>query len=159
MPGGALTISSSPIASSRNYPPRKSTPISKAPTIVPSASLFFLEADCEYNSQKRPELRGRKHDFSKHSMNSLCSNSISYFVPQIASCNQRLNIASKNHISYKCLLVRNVLENYIRKHSCVPLVASERSSSASQAKRQADYRTSYSMFPLFDRKHSARRGL
>ena len=47
-------------------------------------------------------------------MNSLCSDSISYFVPQIAFCNQRLNIASKNHISYKCLFVRNVFEEFIR---------------------------------------------
>ena len=43
-------------------------------------------------------------------MNSLRSNSISYFVAQIACCNPRLNIASKNHTSYKCLLVRNVFE-------------------------------------------------
>ncbi len=50
---------------------------------------------------------------------------------------------------------------YSRKHSCVPPVASERSSSAwtSQASR-ARYRTSRSMFPRINsRKHSARGGL
>ena len=49
-------------------------------------------------------------------MNSLCSDSISYFVAQIAFCNPRLNIASKNHTSYKCLFVRNVFEAFIRSH-------------------------------------------
>ena len=54
-------------------------------------------------------------------MNSLCSDSISYFVPQIAFCNQRLNIASKNHISYKCLFVRNVFEEFIRSVVIFPI--------------------------------------
>ena len=52
-------------------------------------------------------------------MNSLCSNSISYFVAQIASYfvaqiafrNQRLNNDSKDLHSSKDLLVRNVFEN------------------------------------------------
>ena len=43
-------------------------------------------------------------------MNSLRSNSISYFVPQIAFRNPRLNIDSKNLHSSKDLLVRNVFE-------------------------------------------------
>ena len=54
-------------------------------------------------------LGGRNHIFSKHSMNSLRSDSISYFVAQIAERNQRLNIASKKYNSSKDLLVRNVL--------------------------------------------------
>ena len=43
-------------------------------------------------------------------MNSLRSNSISYFVPQIAFRNPRLNADSKNMHSSKDLLVRNVFE-------------------------------------------------
>ena len=72
--------------------------------------LSSLKETKQRKVRKRPELGGRNHDFSKHSMNSLRSNSISYFVAQIACCNPRLNIASKNHTSYKCLLVRNVFE-------------------------------------------------
>ena len=49
-------------------------------------------------------------DFPKHSMNSLRSNSISYFVPQIAFRNPRLNIVSENPTHSKDLLVRNVFE-------------------------------------------------
>ena len=44
-------------------------------------------------------------------MNSLCSDSISYFVAQIAYRNQRLNNDSKDLHSSKDLLVRNVFEN------------------------------------------------
>ena len=83
----------------------------------PCRGLSFLSSLKETKQRKvrkRPELGGRNHDFSKHSMNSLRSNSISYFVAQIACCNPRLNIASKNHTSYKCLLVRNVFEEFIR---------------------------------------------
>ena len=43
-------------------------------------------------------------------MNSLRSNSISYFVAQIAYRNPRLNIDSKNLHSSKDLFVRNVFE-------------------------------------------------
>ena len=43
-------------------------------------------------------------------MDSLRSDSISYFVAQIAFRNQRLNIASKKYNSSKDLLVRNVFE-------------------------------------------------
>jgi hypothetical protein len=78
-------------------------------------NLHFLsvarkKTEAKERARKRPELRGRNHDFSKHSMNSLRSNSISYFVAQIAFCNPRLNIASKNHTSSKDLFVRNVFE-------------------------------------------------
>ena len=58
--------------------------------------------------RKRPELGGRNTNSSNHSMNSLRSDSISYFVSQIAFRNQRLNIDSKNLHSSKDLLVRNV---------------------------------------------------
>ena len=44
-------------------------------------------------------------------MNSLRSDSISYFVAQIAYRNQRLNTDSKDLHSSKDLLVRNVFEN------------------------------------------------
>ena len=44
-------------------------------------------------------------------MNSLCSDSISYFVAQIAYRNQRLNTDSKDLHSSKDLLMRNVFEN------------------------------------------------
>ena len=43
-------------------------------------------------------------------MNSLRSNSISYFVAQIAYRNPKLNIDSKNLHPSKDLLVRNVFE-------------------------------------------------
>ena len=43
-------------------------------------------------------------------MNSLRSNSISYFVAQIAFRNPKLNIDSKNLHPSKDLLVRNVFE-------------------------------------------------
>ena len=46
-------------------------------------------------------------DFPNHSMNSLRSNSISYFV---AWLKPRLNIDSENPTSSKDLLVRNVFE-------------------------------------------------
>ena len=49
-------------------------------------------------------------------MNSLRSNSISYFVAQIASRNQRLNIDSKNLHSSKDLFVRNVFERLAKRH-------------------------------------------
>ena len=50
-------------------------------------------------------------DFPNHSMNSLRSNSISYFVPLIVYTNQRLNIDSENPTYSKDLFVRNVFEN------------------------------------------------
>ena len=53
-------------------------------------------------------LRGRKSDFPNHSMNSLRSDSISYFVAQIVFVNPRLNIASENPTYSKDLFVRNV---------------------------------------------------
>ena len=50
--------------------------------------IFFLVArkktEAKERTQKRPELGGRLHIFPNHSMNSLRSNSISYFVAQIA---------------------------------------------------------------------------
>ena len=73
----------------------------------------FLSSPKETNQrkvQKRPELRGRNTNSSNHSMNSLRSNSISYFVAQIAFRNQRLNIDSKNLHYSKDLFVRNVFE-------------------------------------------------
>ena len=50
-------------------------------------------------------------DFPNHSMNSLRSDSISYFVAQIVFANPRLNIDSENPTYSKDLLVRNVFEN------------------------------------------------
>ena len=64
-------------------------------------------------------------------MNSLCSNSISHFVAQIANRNQRLNTDSKDLHSYKCLFVRNVFEDLSektcstkcgRKKQCVAII-------------------------------------
>ena len=49
-------------------------------------------------------------------MNSLCSNSISYFVAQIAYRNQRLNNDSKDLHSSNDLLVRNVFEDLSEKN-------------------------------------------
>ena len=49
-------------------------------------------------------------DFPNHSMNSLRSNSISYFVALIVCANQRLNIDSENPTYSKDLFVRNVFE-------------------------------------------------
>ena len=60
--------------------------------------------------RKRPELGGRYTNSSNHSKNSLRSNSLSYFVVQIAFRNPKLNIDSKNLHPYKYLLVRNVFE-------------------------------------------------
>jgi len=71
---------------------------SELPVILPiifsifckaSPNLHFLsvarkKTEAKERVRKRPELRGRNHNFSKHSMNSLRSNSISYFVTQIA---------------------------------------------------------------------------
>ena len=75
-----------------------------------SSFLSSLKETKQRKVQKRPELRGRNTNSSNHSMNSLRSNSISYFVPQIAFRNPRLNIDSKNLHSSKDLLVRNVFE-------------------------------------------------
>jgi hypothetical protein len=75
-----------------------------------SSFLSSLKETKQRKVQKRPELRGRNTNSSNHSMNSLRSNSISYFVAQIASRNQRLNIDSKNLHSSKDLFVRNVFE-------------------------------------------------
>ena len=77
-------------------------------------NLHFLsvarkKTEAKERARKRPELRGRNTNSSNHSMNSLRSNSISYFVPQIAFRNPRLNIDSKNLHSSKDLFVRNVL--------------------------------------------------
>lgn len=75
--------------------------------------LSFLSSPKETKQRKvrkRPELGGRNTNYLNHSMNSLRSNSISYFVPQIAFRNPRLNADSKNLHSYKYLLVRNVFE-------------------------------------------------
>ena len=52
---------------------------------------------------------------SNHSMNSLRSDSISYFVAQIAYRNQRLNTDSKDLHSSNDLLVRNVFEDLSEK--------------------------------------------
>ena len=118
------------------------------------SSLFFLKrsfihflsvarkkTESKERARNRPELRGRMSDFPNHSMNSLRSNSISYFVALIVLANQRLNIDSENPTYSKDLFVRNVFENYYfdlpsqkgfrpllnpRQHSCVPMVASER---------------------------------
>ena len=50
--------------------------------------IFFLVArkktEAKERARKRPELGGRLHIFPNHSMNSLRSDSISYFVAQIA---------------------------------------------------------------------------
>ena len=85
-----------------------------------SSFLSSLKETKQRKVQKRPELRGRNTNSSNHSMrsalplglskNSLRSNSISYFVPQIAFRNQRLNGDSKNLHSSKDLFVRNVFE-------------------------------------------------
>ena len=75
--------------------------------------LSFLSSPKETKQRKvrkRPELGGRNTNSLNHSMNSLRSNSISYFVTQIAFRNPRLNIDSKNMHSSKDLLVRNVFE-------------------------------------------------
>ena len=56
---------------------------------------FSLKVTNQRKGRKRPELRGRMSDFPNHSMNSLRSNSISYFVAQIAARNPRLNNDSK----------------------------------------------------------------
>ena len=60
-----------------------------------SSFLSSLKETKQRKVQKRPELRGRNPIFSNHSMNSLRSNNISYFVAQIAIRNPRLNIDSK----------------------------------------------------------------
>ena len=78
-------------------------------------NLHFLsvtrkKTEAKERARKRPELGGRNTNSSNHSMNSLRSNSISYFVPQIAFRNPRLNIDSKNLHSSKDLFVRNVFE-------------------------------------------------
>ena len=79
--------------------------------------LSSLKETKQRKVRKRPELGGRNTNSSNHSMNSLRSNSISYFVAQIAYRNPRLNVDSKNLHSSKDLLVRNVFEWFItRKH-------------------------------------------
>ena len=100
-------------------------------------------------------------DYRNHSKNSASLRQLLMSICLSRLRDTRIEEDSDNSTSYKYLLVRNVLgitfffsnyrtvrkfPHFIRKHS-------------SQAKRQADYRTSYSMFPLFDRKHSARGGL
>ena len=69
--------------------------------------------------RKRPGLRGRLSDFPNHSMNSLRSNSISYFV---AWLKPRLNDDSENPTASKDLFVRNVFESlsqeFIRVEPC-----------------------------------------
>ena len=72
--------------------------------------LSSLKETKQRKVRKRPELGGRNTNSSNHSMNSLRSNSISYFVAQIAYRNPRLNVDSKNLHSSKDLLVRNVFE-------------------------------------------------
>ena len=83
-------------------------------SIIPPL-VHFLSSPKENGTKrkvrKRPELRGRLSDFPNHSMNSLRSNSISYFVAQIAFRNQRLNNDSENPTSSKDLFVRNVFED------------------------------------------------
>ena len=69
---------------------------------------FSLKETNQRKGRKRPELRGRMSDFPNHSMNSLRSNSISYFVAQIVFVNPRLNIDSENPTYFKDLFVRNV---------------------------------------------------
>ena len=56
-------------------------------------------------------------------MNSLCSNSISYFVALIAYRNQRLNNDSKDLHSSNDLLVRNVFEDLSEKTPLVETTA------------------------------------
>ena len=78
-------------------------------------NLHFLsvtrkKTEAKERARKRPELGGRNTNSSNHSMNSLRSNSISYFVAQIAYRNQRLNNDSKDLHSSNDLLVRNVFD-------------------------------------------------
>ena len=64
------------------------TPRGRAPA-APQSSFSFCSArkktESKERARKRPELRGRNTNSSNHSMNSLRSNSISYFVAQIAN--------------------------------------------------------------------------
>ncbi|SEA34666.1 hypothetical protein SAMN05216462_1195 [Xylanibacter ruminicola] len=85
----------------------------KETSTLPKFGFSFLSSLKETKQRKvrkRPELGGRNTNSSNHSMNSLRSNSISYFVAQIAYRNPRLNVDSKNLHSSKDLLVRNVFE-------------------------------------------------
>ncbi len=74
----------------------------------------MLPHGVERSTQKRPEFGGRNTNSLNHSKNSLCSNSFSYFVIQIAFRNPKLNVDSKNLHSSKDLLVRNV---FVSEHS------------------------------------------
>ena len=65
-------------------------------------------------------------DFPNHSMNSLRSNSISYFVAQIVFANPRLNIDSENPTYSKDLFVRNVFENFIEETCSTSAVIAKR---------------------------------
>ena len=57
-------------------------------TPTPNSFSFWSarkKTESKERPRKRPELRGRNTNSSNHSMNSLRSNSISYFVAQIAN--------------------------------------------------------------------------
>ena len=88
----------------------------------------MLPHGVERSTQKRPELGGRYTNSSNHSKNSLCSNSFSYFVIQIAFRNPKLNVDSKNLHSYKYLLVRNVFVLNTQHRPLFVLTATDNSS-------------------------------
>ena len=74
--------------------------------------------------RKRPELGGRNPIFSNHSMNSLRSNSISYFVAQIASAIRDSIKIQKNRISLKTSSCGMFSRIYSRKHGARSVVTS-----------------------------------
>ena len=82
---------------------------------------FNLKETNQRKGRKRPVLRGRLSDFPNHSMNSLCSNSISYFV---AWLKPRLNDDSENPTDSKDLFVRNVFLDLSKKHGARSAVTS-----------------------------------
>ena len=77
--------------------------------ILKHSKFIFIFFGAKENESKETLktswLRGRLSDFPNHSMNSLCSNSISYFV---AWLKPRLNGDSENPTVSKDLFVRNV---------------------------------------------------
>ena len=86
----------------------------RSPSVAGANSLHFLsvtrkKTEAKERVRNRPELGGRLSDFSSHSMGSLRSNSISYFVACLA-LQAKTQYGSENRTVSKDLLVRSVFE-------------------------------------------------
>ena len=117
----------------------------KARPKPPFHSFSFWTArkktESKERARKRPELRGRNTNSSNHSMNSLRSNSISYFVAQIANAIRDSILIQRICITLKtssCGLFSFSCASSVRKHLALANTNTMLKHSGSGARQGAD---------------------